>query len=72
MMKYVKARWIFIVALMVGHFSLAMGQEESSIPDFEEIAAQYEDNASVDSMVADDIAQAEALAASEDTASEEG
>ncbi len=72
MMKYVIARWIFIVALMVGHFSLAMGQEESSIPDFEEIAAQYEDNAAVDSMVADDIAQAEALAASEDTASEEG
>ena len=71
MMKYVIARWIFIVALMVGHFSLAMGQEESSIPDFEEIAAQYEDNAAVDSMVADDIAQAEALAASEDMTSEE-
>ena len=71
MMKYVIARWIFIVALMVGHFSLAMGQEESSIPDFEEIAAQYEDNAAVDSMVADDIAQADALAASEDMTSEE-
>ena len=60
------------MALMVGHFSLAMGQEESSIPDFEEIAAQYEDNAAVDSMVADDIAQAEALAASENMDSEEG
>ena len=71
MMKYVIARWIFIVALMVGHFSLAMGQEESSIPDFEEIAAQYEDNAAVDSMGADDIAQADGLAASEDMTSEE-
>lgn len=62
---------MLIVALMAGHFSLAMAQEESSIPDFEEIAAQYEDNASVDSLVAEDIAQAEAMEMADAVAEEE-
>ncbi|MBO4658489.1 MAG: MotA/TolQ/ExbB proton channel family protein [Prevotella sp.] len=70
-MKYVIARCMLIVALMAGHFSLAMAQEESSIPDFEEIAAQYEDNASVDSLVAEDIAQAEAMEMADAVAEEE-
>ena len=62
---------MLIVALMAGHFSLAMAQEESSIPDFEEIAAQYEDNAAVDSLVAEDIAQAEAMEMADAAAEEE-
>ena len=70
-MKYLITRWVFIMALLVGNVSLAMAQEESSIPDFDEIAAQYEDNAAVDSLVANDIAQAEALEAAEDSDTEE-
>ena len=59
------------MALLAANITLAPAQEEkSSIPDFEEIAAQYEDNAAVDSLVADDIAQAEAIEAAE--AAEEG
>lgn len=65
-MKHLIIRWLCIAALLVANVSVATAQEEkSSIPDFEEIAAQYEDNASVDSLVADDIAQAEAIDAAE-------
>ena len=65
-MKHLIIRWLCIAALLVANVSVATAQEEkSSIPDFEEIAAQYEDNAAVDSLVADDIAQAEAIDAAE-------
>ena len=65
-MKHLIIRWLCIAALLVANVSVATAQEEkSSIPDFEEIAAQYEDNAAVDSLVADDIAQAEAIEAAE-------
>lgn len=70
-MKHLIIRWLCIAALFVANVSVATAQEEkSSIPDFEEIAAQYEDNAAVDSLVADDIAQAEAIEAAEEA--EEG
>ena len=70
-MKHLIVRWLCIMALLAANITLAPAQEEkSSIPDFEEIAAQYEDNAAVDSLVADDIAQAEAIEAAE--AAEEG
>ena len=65
-MKHLIIRWLCIAALLVANVSVATAQEEkSSIPDFEEIAAQYEDNAAVDSLVADDISQAEAVEAAE-------
>ena len=57
-MKHLIVRWLCIMALLAANITLAPAQEEkSSIPDFEEIAAQYEDNAAVDSLVADDIAR---------------